>query len=134
MAEPIPLTTPRLLFCVSHHEMGMVRKSSAIFNRDRAIAVQMLGVSCLIMFVVKIMSWGRSAGNTGFVMAMELVSSPSMTAASLSTSISTPSVSLVAQCVWANAMLTSAHSVSMLVVHAWPRFSILKNFVEGLVV
>ena len=67
MAEPIPLTTPRLLRCVSHHEMGMVIKSSAIFNRDRAIAVPMLGVSCLIMFVVKIMSWSRSAGNTGFV-------------------------------------------------------------------
>ena len=138
MAKPIPLTT-WMIRCVSHHDMGKVLESSTIFNRDRAIAVPMLGASCRIMFVIRIMFWSRSAGSSDFVIVIKVVNSSSVTAVPSPTSISTPSVSLVAQFVWVNAVLISKHAyskhaVSMLQVLAWLRFAILQKFVGDLFV
>ena len=57
----------------------------AICSHDRAICDPMLGASYLIMSIVCIMSWSRSAENSGFVIVIKVVNS--ITVVSSSTSI-----------------------------------------------
>ena len=96
MPKPIPFTTPRLLLCVFHHDMSVVIDTSAVCSHDRAIAVDVLCISCFTMYIMSCISCRRSAGNSGFVIVMMVVNSPYITTVSSSTSISMTSGSLVA--------------------------------------